>query len=189
MEHNTFSHPLLFLIHQNPHPFLIPMIQYLSEEQITEINKASLGITSEKNKFSIIQPDDLRFAMRFTEKNFGKNIIRKALAYCIAIITFHAFKNGNHRTSLLAAEEFLLTNGYQSLTTDQRDLELQKWRIIYEQDHDLEREFFRITNIEDETQRTKELKIIMQSEYGHTIEKWLYENFKGKESSELSSSI
>ena len=154
------------------------MIKYLSEEQIIEINKASLGITGEKNKFHILQPDDLRFAMRFTEKNYGKNIIRKALAYCITIITFHAFQNGNHRTSLLAAEEFLIMNGYQSLTADQKDLELQKWRIIYEQDHDLEREFFRITNIEDEAQRTQELKIIMRSEYGQTIEKWFKENFK-----------
>lgn len=165
------------------------MIQYLSEGQIIEINKASLEITGEKNKFHVLQPGDLRFSIRFTEKNFGKNIIRKAVAYCITIITFHPFKNGNHRTSLLTAEEFLLKNEYQSLTTDQKDLELQKWRIIYEQDHDLEREFFRITNIEDETERTRELKIIMKSEYGQTIEKWLHENFKRKESSVPSSSI
>lgn len=64
------------------------------------------------------------------------------------------------------------------MTTDQKDLELQKWRIIYEQDHDLEREFFRITNLEDEKERIKELKIVLQSEYGKTIEKWFYENFK-----------
>ena len=154
------------------------MIRYLSDKQIMELNRVSLGITGEKNKFYLIQPDDLRFIMRFTEKNFGTNIIRKALAFCVAIITLHPFKNGNHRTSLLAAEEFLRQNNFQSLTNDQKDLELQKWRIIYEQDHDLEREFFRITNIEDEKERTKALKIVMQSEYGKTIEKWLYKNFK-----------
>lgn len=161
------------------------MIQYLSDKQIIEINRVSLGITGEKNNFQLIQPNDLRFILRFTEKNFGTNSIRKALGYCIAIITLHPFKNGNHRTSLLSAEEFLQQNGFQSLTTDQKDLELQKWRIIYEQDHDLEREFFRITIIEDETERTRELKIIMKSEYGQTIEKWFHENFKRKESSEL----
>jgi prophage maintenance system killer protein len=153
------------------------MIRYLSDKQIIELNKASLGITGEKNKFHLIQPDDLRFIMRFTEKNFGTNIIIKALAYCIALIILHPFRNGNHRTSLLTAEEFLEQNNFQSQTTDQKDLELQKWRIIYEQDHDLEREFFRITNIGDEKERTKELKIIMKSEYGKTIEKWLHENF------------
>ena len=156
----------------------MPMIRYLSDKQIIELNRASLRITGEKNKFHLIQPDDLRFIMRFTEKNFGTNIIRKALAYCIAIITLHPFKNGNHRTSLLTAEEFLRQNNFQSMTNDQKDLELQKWRIIYEQDHDLEREFFRITNLEDENERTKELKIVMQSEYGTTIEKWFYENIK-----------
>jgi len=153
------------------------MIQYLSEEKIIEINRLSLGITGESNKFHVIQSDDLRFAMLFIKKNFGTNLIRKALAYCITIITFHPFKNGNHRTSLLSAEEFLLKNQYHSLTTDQKDLELQKWRIIYEQENDLEREFFRVTNIENEIERTRELKIIMRSEYGQTIEKWFKKNF------------
>jgi len=156
------------------------MITYLSEAEIIEINRLSLEVTKEKDKFLLIQPDDLRFAMRFAEKNFGKNIIRKALAYCIAIITLHPFKNGNHRTSLLAAEEFLLRNKYHSYTTDQKDLALQKWRIIYEQDHNLEKEFFYITNIEEKTERKKELRRIMNSEYGQTIEKWLWENFKMK---------
>jgi prophage maintenance system killer protein len=156
------------------------MITYLSEAEIIEINRLSLEVTKEKDKFLLIQPDDLRFAMRFVEKNFGKNIIRKALAYCITIITLHPFKNGNHRTSLLAAEEFLLRNKYHSYTTDQKDLDLQKWRIIYEQDHNLEKEFFYITNIEEGTERKKELKRIMNSEYGQTIEKWLLENFKMK---------
>jgi nitroreductase len=78
--------------------------------------------------------------MRFSEKNFGKNVVRKALSYCIAIITLHPFKNGNHRTSLLEAEEFLRQNTYQSHTSDQKNLELQKWWIVYEQDHDFERE-------------------------------------------------
>ncbi len=153
------------------------MIQYLSEEEITEINKLSLTITKERNNFHVIQPDDLRFAILFTKRNFGGNLIKKALAYCITIIIFHPFKNGNHRTSLLTAEEFLLKNGYYSFTTDQKDLELQKWRINYEQQHDLEREFFRITNIEDKIGRARELKIMMKSEYGKNIEKWLKENF------------
>lgn len=156
------------------------MINYLSEEEIIEINRLSLELTKEMDKFLLIQPDDLRFAMRFTENNFGKNIARKALAYCITIITFHPFKNGNHRTSLLAAEKFLQNNKCKSYTTDQKDLELQKWRINYEQDHNLEKEFFYITNIEEKTERKKELKRIMNSEYGKKIEKWLQENFKVK---------
>ncbi|MBN1859829.1 MAG: Fic family protein [Candidatus Thermoplasmatota archaeon] len=153
------------------------LIRYLSDKQIIEINNVSLGITKEQNTFHLVQPDDLRFTMRFVEQHFEENVVRKALAYCIAIITLHPFQNGNHRTSLLAAEEFLRQNHYRSSATDTEDLDLQKRRIIYEQDHDLEREFFRVTNIEDETQRIEELQIIMKSEYGQMIEQWLTKHF------------
>ncbi|MCX6666230.1 MAG: Fic family protein [Euryarchaeota archaeon] len=154
------------------------MITYISEAEIIEINRLSLEATKEQDKFLLIQPDDLRFIQWFIKTNFKKNTPRKALAYCISIIILHPFRNGNHRTSLLTAEEFLIKNKYKSLTTDKKDLELQKWRIIYEQDHDLEREFFYITNIEEKTRKSNEIKKIMDSEYGQTIEKWLNENFK-----------
>jgi prophage maintenance system killer protein len=123
MKYTTFGDPLFFLINHQSYLTLILMIRYLSDKQIIELNKASLGITGEKNKFHLIQPDDLRSIMRFTEKNFGTNIIKKALAYCIAIIILHPFRNGNHRTSLLTAEEFLRQNNFQTQTTDQKDLE------------------------------------------------------------------
>ncbi len=54
----------------------------------------------------------------------------------------------------------------------------EKWRIKYEEKHDLERRFFRIAGIETKEQRKEEIKKIMNSEYGLKIEKWLKENFK-----------
>ena len=54
----------------------------------------------------------------------------------------------------------------------------EKWRINYEKKHDLEREFFRIINIEDDEKRKDEIEKIMNSEYRRAIEKWLRENYK-----------
>jgi prophage maintenance system killer protein len=149
------------------------MIVYLSEDEIREINKVSLELTDEGEKYQVIQPDDIRFTIRFVSKNLERNIYRKALGFCICLIVLHPFKNGNHRTSLLSAERFLQKNQCQSQATDNDRIKLEKWRLQYEEDHELHREFFRITNVENETEKRTEIKKIMKSIYGTTIEKWL----------------
>lgn len=112
----------------------------------------------------------------FTSENFD-DIYKTSLAYCISLIVLHPFKNGNHRTSLLSAERFLLKNNYRFVGTQESDLRLQKWRIDIEEKNELEREFFRIACIENQKKRTEEIKNIMKSEYGKNIEKWLKESF------------
>ena len=47
----------------------------------------------------------------------------------------------------------------------------------FEEKHDLEKEFFRITCIEDEEKKSEEIKSIMDSKYGKTIEKLFKNNF------------
>ncbi|MFH1100639.1 MAG: Fic family protein [Methanobacteriota archaeon] len=149
------------------------MIVYLSEEEIREINQFSLELTGEGEKFQVIQPDDIRFIIRFVSKNLEGDIYRKALGFCICLIVLHPFRNGNHRTSLLSAERFLQKNHCHSQAIDDDRIQLEKWRLQYENDHELHREFFRITNIEDETDKRNEIEKIMKSVYGTKIEKWL----------------
>ena len=156
------------------------MIEYLSEEEIIEINRLCLELTDELNEFIILQHDDIRFLIKFVTNNFDSDVIKKSLVYCISIIVLHPFKNGNHRTSLLAAEHFLLKNNFISIDTDEKDLEIQKWRINFEEKHNLEKEFFQIACIEDEKKKTIEIIKIINSEYGKNIEKWLKENFTDK---------
>ena len=71
----------------------------------------------------------------------------------------------------------MLKNGYQSLSTDEEDLKLQKWRIEYEKKHNLEKEFFRVACIEDDKMKSNEIIKIMKSEYGMKTEKWLKNHF------------
>jgi len=149
------------------------MIVYLSEDEIKEINHISLQLTDEEDKFQVAQPDDIRFAIRFVSERFGKDIFSKALGYCISLIVLHPFSNGNHRTSLLCAERFLQKNHYKSLATDEQRINLEKWRLNYEEKHELHREFFRITNIENDINRKAEIEKLMKSPYGLKIEKWL----------------
>jgi len=153
------------------------MIEYLSEEEIIEINRLCLDISEEFEEFVVIQIDDIRFILKFVSENFDNDVYKKALAYCISLIVLHPFKNGNHRTSLIAAEHFLLKNNYLSKDTDEKDLKMQKWRIEYETKYNLEKEFFQITCIEDQKNKSEGIKKIMNSEYGITIEKWFNNNF------------
>ena len=153
------------------------MINYLSIEEIIEINRQVLSETNEIDTFILEQPRDLLYLLNFTKENFKNDLYRKSLCYCITIILLHPFKNGNHRTSLISAERFLLKNNYQDLSSDDKDLKLQKWRINYEEKHELEREFFRITCIEKENERSAEILKVISSHYGKHIEKWLQENF------------
>jgi len=154
------------------------MINYLSEEEVMELNKYSLQATNEENEFYIMQPNDIRFLINFVKKEFEDDLLQKALGYCISIILLHPFKNGNHRTSLLSAERFLLKNNYNLLSSNKEKIEFEKWRIKYEKDHDLEREFFRITNIGNIKEKTDEIKKIMNSQYGKETLKWLKNNYK-----------
>ncbi|MBU1855119.1 MAG: type II toxin-antitoxin system death-on-curing family toxin [Nanoarchaeota archaeon] len=152
------------------------MVEYLYVEEIIEINKLCLELSNENEEFILLQPDDLEFVLNFSSENFA-DIYDISLAYCISLIVLHLFKNGNHRTSLIAAEHFLLKNNYQYIGSEESDLKIQKWRIHFENKNDLEREFFRITCIEDLKKKSEEIKNIMRSKYGKTIEKWLKENF------------
>ncbi len=156
------------------------MINYLSEEEIIEINKYSLKATDEENEFHTMQPDDIRFLINLVKKEFGDDFLQKALGYCISIIVLHPFKNGNHRTSLLSAERFLLKNNYNLLSSNKEKIEFEEWRLKYEEENDLEREFFRITNIENAKKQTDEIVKMMNSKYGKETSKWLKNNYKKK---------
>ena len=57
-------------------------------------------------------------------------------------------------------------------------IEIEKWRINYEETYDYQREFFRITNIEDNKVRADEIENIMDSAYGKALEKLLKDNYK-----------
>ena len=152
------------------------MIDYLYKEEIIEINRLCLETSNENEEFIIINPDDIDFILNFSSENFNE-IYEISLAYCISLIVLHPFKNGNHRTSLIAAEHFLLKNNFQFIGSEETDVEIQKWRIKFEEKYDLEREFFRVACVEDHIKRSEEMKNIMKSEYGKYIEKWLKENF------------
>jgi death-on-curing family protein len=154
------------------------MTNYLSKEEIIEINKYSLEITGEENEFYVIQPDDLTFIIDFVKEEYNKDLLKKAVVYCVSLIVMHPFKNGNHRTSLLSAERFLLKNKYILLTSNKEKIEIEKWRIKYEEEKDLERSFFQIACIENNKQRKDMIKNIIKSDYGIKIEKWLQENYK-----------
>lgn len=154
------------------------MTIYLSEEEIIVTNKLSLRTSDEEEEFQVQRLDDIRFILRFVEERFNEDYYEIALAYCISIIIMHPFKNGNHRTSIICSEHFLLKNNFNSFTTDEKDIELEKWRLDYEKKHDLERCFSTITCIEDEDRKKDEIEKVMNSKYGLRIEKWLKENYK-----------
>lgn len=153
------------------------MINYLSEDEIIELNKYSLYVTGEDDEFYVMQPDDIRFIINLVKKNFGIDLLKKALGYCISIIVLHPFKNGNHRTSLLSAERFLLKNNYCLLSSNKEKIAFEKWRLKYEEENDLERDFFRITNIENPEKKTDEIKKMMNTRYGKETLKWFRNNY------------
>lgn len=149
------------------------MVNFITEEEIIEINKKVLEISDELDEFQYQRPDYIRFTLSFVEDLFDDDFHKAALAYCISIIVHHAFKNGNHRTSMISAELFLNKNNFKSLTTDEKDIELYKKRVEMEKKDDwtLIRKFF--NSIEDPDR----INEIMESEYGQMIEKWLRDNY------------
>lgn len=154
------------------------MVNFLVEEEITEIDRISLVQGNEEEEFEYRRPDYVQFTMDFAENSFPDDLYKKALVYCTSLIVMHAFRNGNHRTSLYCAEHFLLKNDFVSLVNREKIDEIQDWRAKYEEEHDLERVFFQIAGIEDIEERREEIEGVMNSEYGLTIEKWLKENYK-----------
>jgi len=154
------------------------MVNFLVEEEITEINRISLVHGNEEKEYEYRRPDYVQFTMNFAENKFLDDLYKKALAYCTALIIMHAFKNGNHRTSLYCAEHFLIKNNFVSLTNQEKIDNIQDWRAKHEKEHDLERVFFQIAGIEDIEERIEKIEDVMNSEYGITIERWLKENYR-----------
>lgn len=151
------------------------------------INRAILIATEENYSISVRYPDDIRLIIENILKGIESDIYRSALFYCIALITFHPFENGNHRTSLHAAELLLLKNGYypanpdiknRKMVPDTNRLALQRWRLEYEEKTDLERTFFRIACNERLEERIHGIHQIMDGEYGKRIEDWLRINYR-----------
>ena len=162
------------------------MILYLSDEEVIEINRLNLQSSGEINDFSIRQYDDIRFIIEFAEHQNEFDMYEKALAYCISLIVLHPFADGNHRTSLHAAELFLIKNGYlplmpdkesSTVASDKNRLLLQKWRLEFEEEHELERYFFSIATNDIKALRIEGIINVMNSEYGIGIKKWLVENY------------
>ncbi len=149
------------------------MVTYLTDEEIVEINRLALESQGELDEYSLQRRDDLLFSINFIENQDTNDYHSVALSYCLSIIVLHPFKNGNHRTSLYSAERFLIKNGYKFKGNPKTHLDLQKWRIEYEEENEMEREFFRITCLENDDERTIEINNLMDSQYGITIKNWL----------------
>ena len=155
------------------------MVVFLVEEETTEINRISLiQGNEEEEEFEYRRPDYVQFIMNFAENKFPGDLYKKALAYCISLIVMHAFRNGNHRTSLYCAERFLTKNNFVSLANQEKIDKIQDWRTKHEKEHDLERVFFQIAGIEGSKKRMEKIEDVMNSEYGLAVEKWLKENYK-----------
>jgi prophage maintenance system killer protein len=149
------------------------MVLYLNEEEIIEINRLALESQGEQKDFLLIQPDDLHFVTNFVEKQNTNDYYQLALCYCISLIVLHPFKNGNHRTSLYSAERFLIKNDFSYKGDPNIHLNLQKWRISYEEKNEMERKFFAITILENDHDRTSEMNKLIDSPYGIKIREWL----------------
>ena len=154
------------------------MINYLSIDEIININKLALKLTNEEDKFQVKSELDILSAIGFVEQNFNDDIVKKVLGYCISLFIYHAFLDGNHRVSLMSAEKFLVKNGFDATISRNERRQFHKWQLEYEEENDLERKFFLITNIEDKEIRNKKIKLIMGSEYGKRIEGWLRKHYK-----------
>ncbi len=154
------------------------MIIYLTDEEIIEINRLALESQGELEDFHLRRYDDLLFGINFVEKQDTDDYFNLALSYCISLIVLHPFQNGNHRTSLYCAERFLIKNGFSYQGDPNIHLNLQKWRIEYEEKNEMEREFFRITSLENENIRSSEINELLKSQYGSTIREWLEKYYK-----------
>jgi prophage maintenance system killer protein len=149
------------------------MTIYLTEEEIIEINRLALESQGELEDFYLRSHEDLLFALKYIENQNNDEHYTLALCYCLSLIVLHPFENGNHRTSLYCAERFLIKNGFSFKGNPKIHLNLQKWRIEYEEKNEMEREFFRITSLDNNNKRTFEINNLIDSVYGKTIKDWL----------------
>ena len=155
------------------------MTIYLTKEEIIEINRLALESQGELEDFYLRSNEALLFAINYLEKRDTDDYYTLALCYCLSLIVLHPFQNGNHRTSLYCAERFLIKNGYSYKGDPEIHLNLQKWRIEYEEENDMEREFFRITSLDNDHKRTSEINILIDSIYGKTIIYCLWRRLPG----------
>ncbi len=158
------------------------MVEYLTEEDIRRLNRRSLEVSGELSNNVVVQPDDIRFVIRYVSTHVQDDPFQQATAYCISLITLHPFKNGNHRTSLLSADLFLQKNNFIYSGTDKDRIALEKWRLTYEEEHELHREFFRITNLESAKERIREIERLIDSPYGKEIKRWLQKHYASEPS-------
>jgi len=147
------------------------MIHYLDENVIKFINEKTLELTNEISRHHVLHYGDLRLVIDFVMERFGDDIKQKALGYCVSLIVLHPFQDGNHRTSLESMHQFLLMNDFHFSADYKKMIALEKWRMKYEKENDLEREFFSITCIEDEEEKKNKIEQVINSEYGTTIKK------------------
>ena len=154
------------------------MTIYLTEEEIIEINRLALESQGELEDFYLRSHEDLLFAIKYVETQNDDEHYTLALCYCLSLIVLHPFENGNHRTSLYCAERFLIKNGFLFKGNPKIHLNLQKWRIEYEEKNEMEREFFRITSLDNDEKRTSEINNLIDSVYGKTIRDWLEKYYK-----------
>lgn len=149
------------------------MVHFLTEEEIVEIAYMVLKISKEVDQYEYRRPDYINFTLNFVENYPPDQLYEMALAYCISIIVHHPFRNGNHRTSIISAEHFLLKNNFDSLTDDEKDIELYRKRIDLEKkdDFSLIRLFF------NSVINPIKINDLIHSEYGLLIKNWLKENY------------
>ncbi len=158
------------------------MIEFLTDDDICEINREVLGATRfEQGLYALDYPGYLELIHRYVVS--FKDCYRIATAYAVSLIVFHIFREANHRTSLLSAETFLLNNDLRLRSDpgsmDDERLELHRWRLEHEEENDLEPyHFLRIEHIVDWDRQRSEMDILMDQEYGGTIEQWLRRHYE-----------
>jgi death-on-curing protein len=104
------------------------MIRYLTKSRIIKINKETIEIHGGNfmPPFNFLHEENLDYLVEVvTSEMFGQQlyplITDKAAVYCFNIICNHIFSDGNKRTGLGAALQFLNLNGLdvsQNITDD-----------------------------------------------------------------------
>ena len=150
---------------------------YLEKMDIVEINRKTLELHKEIEDFHLMMPADLEFCVAFAKNTPGEDLYRISLAYCVSLIVLHPFKNGNHRTSLYAAELFLIRNGCEFRGDMDSHKGIQKWRIEHEERLGLEKRFAQVTATDSPKAFAAEINRIMGEEYGLRILNWLRESY------------
>ncbi len=113
----------------------------------------------------------------FAKNASGEDLYRISLAYCVSLIVLHPFKNGNHRTSLYAAELFLIRNDCEFRGDMDSHKGIQKWRFEHEERLGLEKRFAQVAATDSPKAFAAEINRIMGEEYGLKILKWLRESY------------